>query len=143
MAYRTLAELVEAGRQAIAAERAAADAWVKNTPQRQAQAAAAFVDYMKRQLDIILDPDDTPVVAYQFSNGPQDTARYTIRIVLPGMASYVETQIAIDANGLTRTSDWMPVAQDNPGQIVDNLTDALLWLTAGEPLVMAAMEEPA
>lgn len=66
MAYRTLSELVEAGRAAIRAEREAADAWLRNQPQREAQAAAAFINYMKKQHDVLIDPDDTPVYAYEY-----------------------------------------------------------------------------
>lgn len=135
MAYQTLAELVEAGRQAIKAEREAADAWLRNQPQREAAAATAFVDYMKKAHDVLIDPGDTPVLAYELTGDSTGATRYyRIEIVLPGMASYVETQIAIDSNGLTRNSDWLPVAQDTRGPLHDDLTAALLWLTAGEPL---------
>lgn len=138
----TLQELVEEGRRRIAAERARADAWAAAQPQREAQAADAFRQYMAENENVILGDDVLVVVAEEACNPgwPRDSV-YAISMIFPALEARIDTRYG---NGMRLAPDdetrhngvyWKAITTGTGNyRYFYDLTDALLWLTDGQSL---------
>ncbi|MFA6047148.1 MAG: hypothetical protein WC718_19355 [Phycisphaerales bacterium] len=118
------------------------EAWHAGREQREAEAVRLFRAFMNEKEDIALG--DIPITAGEWaSDFPLIDPRYTITMSLPALGAYIATSFTVEGTAGRRFSDssWQADVEGNHRGF-EELLDALLWITHGEPLP-ADVTEPA